>query len=86
MLQEQELANLKLEKGLINQQEFDTAIRELSEANRILNKEIDDEREAIEKQEKAEFRALRKIITRWQDKISAYNKATYKIQTNTIKE
>lgn len=58
LLQEQELAKLRLENGLINQQEFDEAIRELSETNRIANKEIDDEREAIEKQEKAELRAI----------------------------
>lgn len=58
LLQEQELAKLRLEKGLINQQEYDDAIRELSEANRIANKEIDDERRAIEKQEAAELRAI----------------------------
>lgn len=58
LLQEQELAKLRLQNGLINQQEFDEAIRELSEANRIANKEIDDEREAIEKQERAELRAI----------------------------
>lgn len=58
LLQEQELAKLKLQNGLINQQEFDDAIRELSEINRVANKEIDAEREAIEKQERAELRAL----------------------------
>lgn len=58
LLQEQELAKLRLQNGLINQQEFDDAIRELSEINRIANKEIDAEREAIEKQERAELRAL----------------------------
>ena len=58
LLQEQELFKLRLEKGLINQQEFDTAIRELSESNRILNKEIDEEREQLEKEEKAELRAI----------------------------
>src|SRR5690606_17440268 len=42
--QQQELARQQLENGLINQQEFDDAIRELSEANRIANKELDDER------------------------------------------
>ena len=56
--QEQQLARLKLEQGLINQQEFDDAIRELTEANRIANKELDDEREAIEKQEAIEQRAI----------------------------
>lgn len=58
LLQEQELARLRLEQGLINQTEFDTAIRELSEANRLANKAIDDERKAIEKQEAAELRAI----------------------------
>src|SRR5690606_4872482 len=58
LLQEQELARLRLEQGLINQTEFDTAIRELSEANRIANKAIDDERKIIEKQEAAELRAI----------------------------
>ena len=58
LLEEQEFARLKLEKGLINQQEFDTAIRELSEANRIINKEIDQEREQLEKEEASELRAI----------------------------
>lgn len=58
LLQEQELAKLRLEQGLINQQEFDDAIRELTETNRIANKEIDDERLQIEKEEKAELRAI----------------------------
>jgi hypothetical protein len=58
LLQEQELARLRLETGLINQQEFDDAIRELSEINRVANKEIDDERKLIEKQEATELRAI----------------------------
>lgn len=58
LLQEQELARLRLQQGLINQQEFDDAIRELSEINRIANREIDIEREAIEKEERAALRAL----------------------------
>lgn len=56
--QEQELAALKLQNGLINQQEYDDAIRELSETNRIANKQIDDQRREIEKQEAVESRAI----------------------------
>lgn len=56
--QEQQLAALKLEQGLINQQEFDDAIRELTEANRIANKALDDERMAIEREEAAQMRAI----------------------------
>lgn len=56
--QEQQLARLKLEQGLINQQEFDDAIRELTEANRIANKALDDERMAIEREEATQMRAI----------------------------
>lgn len=56
--QEKLLAQQRLEQGLINQQEFDDAIRELTEANRIANKELDDQREAIERQEAIEQRAI----------------------------
>lgn len=56
--QEKELARIRLEQGLINQQEFDDAIRELSEANRIANKEIDDQRKELERQEAIEQQAI----------------------------
>src|SRR5690606_9501677 len=55
--QEQRLARLNLEQGLINQQEFDDAIRELTEANRIANKALDDDRMAIEREEADQMRA-----------------------------
>lgn len=58
LLQENELAQLRLEQGLINQQQYDDAIRELSEANRIANKEIDRQREEIERQEAIELRQI----------------------------
>lgn len=57
--QEQELARLRLEQGLINQQEFDDAVRELKETNRIANAEIDEEREAIAREEELELQAIR---------------------------
>ncbi len=58
LLQQQALAEQRLENGLINQQEFDEAIRELTEANRIANKEIDDERKEIEREEAAQQRVI----------------------------
>lgn len=58
LAQEERLAEQRLENGLINQQEFDTAIRELKEANRIANQEIDKEREAVEREEALELRAI----------------------------
>lgn len=57
-LKEQEFAALRLEQGLINQTEFDAAITELTETNRLANKAIKEEREAVEKQEKLELDAL----------------------------
>lgn len=57
--QEKELARLRLEQGLINQQEFDDAVRELKEANRIANQEIDNEREAVAREEELELQAIR---------------------------
>lgn len=56
--QEKAFAQLKLEQGLIDKQEYDDAIFELSEANRLAIKEITDEREAVEKEEAEELRAL----------------------------
>lgn len=55
---EKAFQELRLSEGLINQQEFDDAIYELSETNRIAIAEINKEREAVEKQEAAELRAL----------------------------
>tara|TARA_R110000796_G_scaffold120506_1_gene234636 strand:+ start:10333 stop:12903 length:2571 start_codon:yes stop_codon:yes gene_type:complete len=55
---EQAFALLQLEQGLINQTEFDLQIDELKEANRILQKEIADERAIVEKEEALELRAL----------------------------
>lgn len=57
--QEKELARLRLEQGLINQQEFDDAVRELKEDNRIANAEIDAEREAVAREEELELQAIR---------------------------
>jgi hypothetical protein len=56
--QEKAFAQLKLEQGLIDKQEFDDAIFELGEQNRLAIAEITAEREAIEKQEAEELRAL----------------------------
>ncbi len=58
MEKEMEFARLRLEQGLINQQEFDDAIFELTEANRLAIAEINAEREAVEKEEALELRAL----------------------------
>ena len=58
MEKEMEFARLRLEQGLINQQEFDDAIFELSEANRIAIAGLNAEREAVEKEEALELRAL----------------------------
>lgn len=57
--QEKQLATLRLEQGLINQQEFDDAVRELKEANRIANAEIDNERESVAREEELELQAIR---------------------------
>ena len=51
LAQEEQFAQIQLEQGIINQDEFDAAIREVQEANRVANKEIDKEREQIEKDE-----------------------------------
>lgn len=56
--QEKAFAQLKLEQGLIDKQEFDDAIFELGEQNRIAIAELNAEREAVEKQESQELRAL----------------------------
>lgn len=53
-----EFERLRLEQGVINQNAFDSAIREAAEANRIANKEIDAEREAVEREEEAALAAL----------------------------
>ena len=53
-----EFAQLRLEQGLINQQEYDDAIFELTEANRLAVAEINAEREEVEKAEAEELRAL----------------------------
>jgi len=58
MQKEMEFQQLRLEQGLINQQEFDDAIFGLQEANRLAVAEINKEREAIERQEALELRAL----------------------------
>lgn len=55
---EKALADQRLALGLINQQERDDAIRELTEANRLANKELDKQREDIERQEAEELLAL----------------------------
>lgn len=55
----------------------------LSSMEELLDKII---MERATKEEKADFRALRKIMTKWQDKIAAYNKAVYKVENNTTKE
>lgn len=49
---------LRLEQGVINQQEFDDAIRDVKEANRIANNEIDKKRESVAREE---AKALREI-------------------------
>ena len=36
--------------------------------------------------DKATFRALRMITTKWIDKIAAYNREVYKVENNTTKE
>lgn len=59
LIEQQELAQIQLERGLINQQEFTDAIRDLTESNRVANEQIDAEREAIKRQEELELRALR---------------------------
>lgn len=58
LLKEQEFAKLQFEQGLINQQEFNDAINVLNEQNRIAVKELEQEREAVEKQEAIELRSL----------------------------
>lgn len=58
LAKEQEFAALRLEQGLINQQEYDDAIFELTEANKAAAKAITDEREAVRKQEAEQLRAL----------------------------
>lgn len=58
MQKEMDFAQLRLEQGLINQQEFDDAIFELTEANRLAIAELNKEREAVEKEEALELRAL----------------------------
>ncbi len=55
---EKALAEQRLALGLISQQERDDAIRELTEANRLANKELDKQREDIERQEAQELLAL----------------------------
>lgn len=56
--QEKLFAQLKLEQGLIDKQEYDDAIFELSEANRLAIEEINAEREEVEKEEAEELRLL----------------------------
>ena len=58
LAQEQEFQKLQLEQGIINQNEYDAAIREAKEANRLANLALDKEREAVEKEEALALRAL----------------------------
>jgi len=55
---EDAFALLQLEKGIINQNEYDARINEIKEANRLAKKEVDTQREAVEKQERIELDAL----------------------------
>ena len=48
----------QLELGVLNQNDFDTAIREAKEENRIANEAIDAEREATKLEEQKELRAI----------------------------
>lgn len=41
--------------------------------------------EKATKQEKADFRALRMIANRWQDRLSSYNREAQKVMNNTTK-
>ena len=56
--QQQAFEALRLEQGVINQNEFDAAIREAKEENRIANEAIDAEREATKLEEQKELRAI----------------------------
>lgn len=56
--QQQEFEQLRLEQGIINQNEFDAAIREAKEENRIANEAIDAEREATAREEQKALRAI----------------------------
>ncbi len=49
---------LRLEQGLISQQEYDDAVFALTEANRIAVAELNKEREQVEKEEALELKAL----------------------------
>lgn len=55
---EDAFAKLQLEKGIIDQNQYDERINEIKEANRLAKKEIDTEREEVEKKEAIELRAL----------------------------
>lgn len=56
--QEKAFAQLQLESGLINQQEFDDSINELKETNRLAQEDIRKQREEAEKAENLELQAL----------------------------
>lgn len=58
LAREIEFQELRRDQGVINENEFDLAIQEAREENRLLNKEIEDERIAVEKEEAIELRAL----------------------------
>lgn len=58
LVEEQEYQALRLEQGLINQDEYNKAINELNEANRVANEEIEKERKAVENKEAIELRAI----------------------------
>jgi len=56
--QEKEYLGLKLEQGVISQEEYNTEINRVIEENRLANKELETERKQIEKEEQAELDAL----------------------------
>ena len=59
LLQEQlNFAALQLEQGVINQNDFDEAVRTAKEEARIANEEIDKQREAIKKEEAKQLREI----------------------------
>jgi len=58
LAQEREFHELRLEQGVIDQNEFDAIIREAKETNRLTNKALDEEREAVEKEERLALRAI----------------------------
>lgn len=55
---ELDFQELRRAQGVVDENEFNLAIEEAKEINRIANKEIEDERKAVEKEEALELRAL----------------------------